>query len=834
MEEIEREEPPGVDASEDVAASGDAADTEASADEANAEESPVEWDEPENNRKPRAERVNLTTDVEKDDARKIVTGEARYTADYSRRFPDLAHGTVVRSEIAHGYVTAIDTSDAEAIEGVYAVVTPRDDVVPDTLYSSSGQSYPEPSPWDMRVLRRHVRFVGDPIAAVAAETSEIADRAARAIDVEYEEREDVFDVEAALEPDAPRLFEDDEVENAQSGADYGRNLESHFEGEIGDVEAAFDRDDVRIHETELETPYQSHCVPEPHTTIAYTDEDGRYTFITATQVPNHTRRQLAHVFDVPIRDVRVEKPSVGAGFGAKQEMAIEPITFALHLAADRPVKLEMTRREEFYALRSRHPMDLTMRSAVTEDGTIVAMDLYARSNAGAYGTHGMTVASNVGTKALPLYPRVPNVRFEGDVVHTNLPMGAAMRGYGAPQGHFAVEAHLDEVARDLGVDPIEFKRNHAIRTGDLDDVSTILKDDDRFARRIRSCGLRECIDRGKDAIGWDEIEQPDEDHLHRGVGMAICAQGSGVAGRELGAAKLKMNEDGSFHLHVGGVDTGTGNDTMFSQVAAEVLGCGPDDIVVTSSDTDVTPFDYGSYASSTTYISGTAVKKAAEDTKERIRYWGSKLLEESESNLETEGGEVYSEATGASVSLEEIGYEATYGHDEREQIMGDGHHSTDESPPPFGAQFVDVTVDEETGEFELNELVYAADCGVAINPPLAEGQVEGGQHMSLEYATSGGLEFDDEGNPQTTGFRQYGMPRTTDHPPMETILVETHEPTGPFGAKSIGELPTNGIPPALSNAIRDAVGVRLTSLPITSEDVKAAIDRRGAENYSSN
>jgi hypothetical protein len=790
------------------------------------ERHPMEWDEPSNNRKSEAERDNLTTDVEKDDARKIITGEAKYTADYSEKFPDLAHGTVVRSEVAHGYVTNIDTSKAEAMDGVYAVITPDDEVVPDTLYSSSGQSYPEPSPWDMRVLRKHVRFVGDPVAAVAAESPAVAARAARAIDVEYDEREAVFDTETAMEPDAPRLFEDDEVENAQSGAAYDRNIESHFGGEIGDVESAFARDDVIVHETELDTPYQSHCVPEPHTTIAYTDEDDRHTFITATQVPNHTRRQLSHLFDVPIRDVRVKKPRVGAGFGAKQEMAIEPITFALHLKAQRPVKLEMTRQEEFYALRSRHPMDMRIKTAVTEDGEIAAIDLYTRSNSGAYGTHGMTVASNVGTKALPLYPRIPNVKFEGDVVHTNLPMGAAMRGYGAPQGHFAVESHLDEVARDLGFDPIEFKRRNLVREGDLDEASVIIKDDNRFARRIRSCGLNECIERAAEAVGLDDVEQPEEENRHRGIGMAVCMQGSGVAGKELGAAKIKMNEDGSFHLHVGGVDTGTGNETMFSQLAAEVIGCTPEDIVVLASDTDVSPFDYGTYASSTTYISGAAVKKAAEDAKDRLLYWGAKMLEEPESNLDTGNGTVYSEATGESVTLEDVGYEATYGDDEREQIMGDGHHSTDESPPPFGAQFVDVTVDEETGEFEINKLVYAADCGVAINPPLVEGQIEGGQHMSLEYATSGDLEFDDEGNPQTLGFRAYGMPRTTDHPPMETIIVETHEPTGPFGAKSIGELPTNGIPPALSNAIRDAVGVRLTSLPITAADLKEAIERR--------
>ncbi len=785
---------------------------------------PREWDEPENNRTVPSERENINTDTEKNDARKIVTGEARYTADYHERFPELAEGTVIRSDIPHGYVTDIDTSAAEGMDGVYAVITPWDDEVPDKLYSSSGQSYPEPSPWDMNVLRKHVRYVGDPIAAVAAEDSETADRAARTVQVEYEELDGVFDPGSATNEDAPQLFEPDDVENKQSGAEYERNLESHFEGEIGDVDAAIEQaDEERVVETEWETPYQSHCVPEPHTTIAYTDEDNRHSFITATQVPFHTRRQLAHLFDVPIRDIRVTKPRIGAGFGSKQEMAIEPIAFALHLKAGVPVKLEMTRQEEFTALRFRHPMRMRMRTAVSENGELTAMDLYALSNSGAYGTHGMTVANNVGTKPLPLYPRVPNVRFEGDVVHTNLPMGAAMRGYGAPQGHFAVEAHMDEVARQLDRDPIAFRRDHVVRAGDLVRNSAILKDGDRFARRIRSCGIEECIDRGKDAIGYDDLEQPEQSHRHRGVGMALIAQGSGVSGKELGAAQIMMNEDGSFHLQVGGVDTGTGTDTTFSQISAEVLGCAPEDVVVLSSDTDLTPFDYGAYASSTTYISGMAVKKAAEDAKERLLDWGSRMLDEPVSVLETGSGEIYSEETGASVTLEEVGYEAIYGDEKREQILGRSSHSTDESPPPFGAQFVDVTVDEKTGEYELNKLAFAADCGVAINPPQVEGQIEGGEHMSLEYATSGSLDFE-EGQPKTHGFRQYGMPRTTDHPPMETLLVETHEPTGPFGAKSIAELPTNGVPPALSNAIRDAVGIRINTLPITAERIKQALD----------
>ncbi len=774
-----------------------------------------------------SDRENITTDQEKYDARKIVTGEARYTADYRDRFPELAEARIVRSDIPHGRVIDIDTSGAEEMDGVHAVITPWDDVVPDTLYSPSGQSYPEPSPWDTRVLREHVRFVGDPIAAVAAEDRDTADRAARKLAVEYEEYDAVFDIWEATRPDAPRLFDDSEVENETTGADYERNLESHFEGELGNPERVFEATgDEQILETEWETPYQSHCVPEPHTSIVYTDEDDRYTVITATQVPYHTRRQLSHVFDVPIRDVRVVKPRVGAGFGSKQEMVIEPIALALHRKAGLPVKLECTRQEEFYAIRNRHPMALQFKTAVDEDGNPRAMDLYVRENSGAYGTHGMTVASNVGTKAMPLYPRVPHMRFAGDVVHTNLPMGAAQRGYGAPQGMFVVEAHLDELARRLGEDPVEYRKRHAVREGDTDRAAAILKDGDRFERTIRSCGIRECIERGADAIGYDDIDQPGAEHLHRGVGMALCAQGSGVAGKELGAAQLKMNEDGSFILQVGGVDVGSGNDTMFTQIAAETLGCEPDDIVVKSSDTDIAPFDYGAYASSTTYISGRAVQKAAADARERLLEWGGRLLEEPAENLATGGGEVYSEETGASVTLEEIGYESIYGDEDREHIMGQGHHATDESPPPFGAQFLTAVVDEETGEYEIEEMVFAADCGVAINPPLVEGQIEGGVHMSYEFATSGTLSFDGEGNPETLGFRQYGMPRPDEQPPIESIIVETHEPTGPFGAKSIGELPTNGVPPALSNAIRDAVGVRLTSLPIEAEDVKAALDEQ--------
>jgi len=788
---------------------------------------PVEWDETPNNRKAPDERRTVSHREEKDDARKIVTGEAKYAADYAREFPDLAEAKIVRSDIAHGRVEAIDTSAAEAMDGVYAVLTPDSPAVPDEPYTSAGQPYPEPSPWDLTVLRRKVRFVGDPIAAVAAVDKDTASKAARKLDVTYEEYEPVLDTAEAMDPDAPRIHDPEAVENVQPGADYERNIEAHGEGEIGDVDAAFaeaaERDDLTVIETEWETPYQSHCVPEPHTTIAHRDEDDRYHLISSTQVPYHTRRQLAHLFDVPIRDIRVSKPRIGAGFGSKQGMAIEPITMALSEAADRPVMVETTRREQFHAVRNRRPARVSLRSVVTDDGDLEALDMEAVTNSGAYGPHGMTVASAVGKKPLPLYTHTPNIRFEFTAVHTNLPIAGAIRGYGAPQGHLAVEGHMDEIARELDVDPIELRSRNLVSEGDLDVASGILKDYD-YGRRIRSCGLDECIAEGRAEIGWDDVDQPDEDHLHRACGMALTVQGSGVPGDELGAAHIKMNEDGSFILQTGAVDIGPGADTVMAQVAAEVLGVPPEDVLVQPSDTDISPFDHGAYASSTTYITGQAVKKAAEDAREMLFEFASRMLDEPDSSFTIEEGGVVSEATGESVTLEAIGYESMYGDEVRAHVMGEASHCTEESPPPFGAQFVDVTVNEETGEFEIHDMVYVVDCGVALNPDLVEGQIEGAVHMSYELATGDGITFDEEGNPEVLGFRDYDMPTTADQPPITSKIVETHEPTGPFGAKSVAEIPVNGIPPALSNAVRRAVGVRITDMPITAEKIEAALN----------
>jgi len=799
--------------------------------EAWAEQNPLEYDEAPNNRKDEDERVVISEREEKDDARSIVTGDAKYTSDFRTNFQTLAEAKVLRSSIPHGRVVDIDTSAAEALEGVHAIITPWSDEVPDRPYTSAGQSYPEPSPWDMRVLRERVRYVGDPIAAVAAEDAATASRAVELIDVEYEEFEPVLDYHEATDPEAPQIHDPEAIENKQPGHDYEHNLECHVEGEFGDVEAALaeaaDSEDVHVHETTWEMPYQSHCVPEQHATVVHRDQQHRYRVITSTQVPYHTRRQIGHLFDIPIRDIRVSKPRIGAGFGSKQSMVIEPIAMALHEAAEMPVIVETSRAEQFYAMRFRRPMTITMRSAVTEDGDIEALAMYALSNSGAYGPHGLTVTGCAGTKPLALYTHTPNMRFEMDAVHTNLPVAGAMRGYGAPQGHLAVEGHIDEVARELDVDPIALRSRNLVQEGDLDKASGIISDGEGHVRRIRSCAIEECIARGREAIGWDDVEQPAADNRHRGLGVALTAQGSGVAGDELGTAHVRMNEDGSFILQTGAVDTGPGADTAMSQIAAEVLGVDPEDVVIQPSDTDISPFDYGAYASSTTYVTGQAVKKACEQARADLLAVAGRLLEEPVENLAVAGSVVESTRTGETVTLEDVGYESIYGEEERAQVMGQASHCTEESPPPYGAQFVDVTVDADTGEFDVNRMVFAADCGVAINPDLAEGQIEGAMHMSYEYAVGGEMDFDEEGKPETLQFREYGFPTADEQPELESILVETHEPTGPFGAKSIAEVPTNVVPPALSNAIHDAVGARIRDLPITAEKIADALDSAG-------
>lgn len=749
------------------------------------------------------------------DAMKLATGRAAFVDDVEIR--GLLHVKLVKSPWPHARVVRIDARRAREVAGVHAVITHED--VPRIPYTSAGQSWPEPSPYDMYILDHKVRFVGDPVAAVAAETPEIAALAAQLVEVEYDVLPAVLDMHDAMQAGAPVVHDEDESYGIY---DSSRNIAAHIDVDIGDVERGFAEADVVV-ENEFFVQYQQHTCLEPHVTICFFDEDRRLVVRTSTQIPYHCRRMLAFALDIPVRNVHVIKPRVGGGFGNKQEVVTEPLAAVLAMKTRRPVKLEFSRTEEFTIARMRHPQHLRMKTGVQRDGSVVANALYVLTNTGPYGTHALTVTGNTGTKPLPLY-RTPNLKFYADIVYTNLPIAGAFRGYGAPQGFFAMEVHMDEVADALDMDPLEFRRQNHIRVGDTDLMSAAAGEGSgKKPRVMHSCGLPECIERGAAAIDWGSKRgEHGSGAIKRGVGMCILMQGSGVAGDELAAAAMKMNEDASFNLMVGSADIGTGSDTTLCQVAAEVLGVPLDHILIRSGDTDDISFDYGAYASSTAYITGACVLKAAEDARQQIVAVAGRMMDEDPQSLLVHDCTVTA-LNGKSVTLQEVAMECLYG-EYKTLIMGRGSHATKESPPPFVAMFAEVEVDTETGRVRPIQIVTAVDVGKALNPDICEGQVEGAVAQGLGYALTEEIIIGPEGNVLNPSFMDYKIFCSDDMPELTTILVEAEEPTGPFGAKSVAEIAINGPAPAISNAIYNAVGIRLHSLPMTAEKVLAALD----------
>ncbi|MBZ5578312.1 MAG: molybdopterin-dependent oxidoreductase [Acidobacteriia bacterium] len=755
--------------------------------------------------------------LRKVDGFKLVTGGAAFTDDVL--LPGMLYGKILPSPYAHARIKRIDTSKAKALPGVHAVLTYKD--VPRVPHTTAGQAWPEPSPYDTYLLDSKVRFVGDRVAAVAAESRALAEQALRLIDVDYEVLPAVLDMEAAMDAGAPVIH--DEPDSTKI-FDREHNIAAHIRREIGNVDDGFREADF-IFEREYRTQRQQHCMLEPHVTICWLDGDGRLMIRTSTQVPYHCRRQVAMILQIPVSRVRVIKPRIGGGFGGKQEMLLEDICSALALATRRPVKIEYTREEEFYMARSRHPQILRMKMGVKRDGTVVASHLQVLATTGAYGSHASTVQGNTGSKVLPLY-RAPHLRFECDVVYTNTPVAGAFRGYGCPQGFFAQESLADEIAYKLGMDPVEFHRKNAIRLGDVDKLSAQLGEGkEGLPRVIRSCGLPECVKRGAAAIDWDRKRQSlpaRAGFVKHGVGMSCTMQGSGIAGIDWAASFLKMNEDGSFFLQVGASDVGAGADTVLAQIAAETLGVSLGKIIVTSGDTDFTPFDTGAYASSTTIISGGAVKKAAEKVRAQVLGVAAKMLAVPVENLACAKDEVFTTTKPRkSVSMAEVALQALY--QEKLQIMDGASHYNTDSPPPFCATFAEVAVDTQTGRVRVVHLATAVDPGVAINPMQAEGQVEGAVTQGLGFALSEELMLNHTGWPMNPNFLDYKIFSAKDMPKLTTILVETEEPLGPYGAKSVSEVPINGVAPAIANAIFHAVGVRIRKLPIRPEDMLRAL-----------
>jgi putative selenate reductase molybdopterin-binding subunit len=780
------------------------------------------------------------------DAIKLVQGKPAFAADIEKR--GMLVAKVLHSPHAHARIRKIDASRAKVLPGVAAVLTWAD--LPRVVWSTAGQSDPIPGPLDAFSLDNKVRFVGDRVALVAAETAEIAEKALSLIDVDYELLPAILDSTEAMIPNAVRIHDEPEYVNF-ADSDPGRNLAAKIRIDIGDVEKGFKEAD-QIFEAEYSVPKVQQVSIEPHVVVTYWDEDDRLVVRTSTQVPFHVRRMLAPVLGLPVKRIRVIKPRIGGGFGGKQEILIEDVAAHLTIATKRPVIYECSREEEFIATRSRHPMKIKMKTGVKRDGTITANEMYALSDTGAYGCHALTVTGNTGHKSMALYVgdgeyrTSPNIRFYADIVYTNTPPAGAFRGYGVPQGYWPVERHMEKICRALHLDPIAFRLKNTVRAGEYHPFSTAWNEGrEPRPEIIHTVGLEQCVQQAKAAIDWDSKYGDQAWHAgaslpgssraegtkpgtrRKGIGMAVVMQGTAIPYLDMGGASVKMNDDGSFNLLVGATDLGTGSDTVIAQMVAEVLGVPLDDIITYSSDTDFTPFDKGAYASSTTYISGAAAVKAAQQAAERIKTRAAHMLgvQNPESIRLADRKAVAPD--GRTVSLTEIALDTLHRSDQ-EQIMGVGSYVSPSSPPPFGAQFAEVTVDLETGSVQVDKLVMAVDSGVIVNPLTASGQIEGGMTQALGYAVCEEMRYDAHGTAIERDLDRYHVFRANEMPELTTIFVETFEPSHPFGVKAVAEIPMDGVAPAIGNAILDAVGVNLDSIPITPEVVWRSLRQKEA------
>ena len=757
------------------------------------------------------------------DAVKLAKGNPAFVDDIEMR--GMLYAKLLTSPHAHANILDIDDKAAVALPGVHAVIHYKN--VERVKYASGGQSYPNPPPLDQVSFDFKVRYVGDRVAAVAADTPEIAAEAIKLIKVDYEVLPAVFDENDAIKPGAPVIHDEDDRDDIHNAS---RNIVHHIEAEVGDVQKGFaEADHVFEHHYYV---HQVHASPiEPHIAISWWDSDERLVIRSSTQVPFHARRMLSPLLGLPVSRIRVIKPRIGGGFGVKQEMLLEDIVGHLTIKTGRPVRLELNRSEELRSSRTRHPQSITWKTGVMADGTLHSQQFKVVASTGAYGTHGLTVQTVTGLRGLSSY-NCPNREFDCIVAYTNTPVPGAYRGYGGPQANFSLESHMEEIAHALGMNSIEFRRKNWVQAGDGMPIAPLLGEGEKETvidvPIIQSCGLNECFEQGLAAIDWDRKfepgwhEVPGKPHLRRGLGAAMCMHGTAIPGLDMGAASIKINDDGSFNLMVGATDLGTGSDTVLAQMAAEVLGVTMNEIIIYSSDTDFTPFDTGAYASSTTYISGTAVKKAAEQIAEQIKERAALMLElDSWDGIRLENKTAVA-PDGRSVTLSDLALHSLHQEDQR-QLMASASYVSLDSPPPFAGQFAEVEVDTETGQVTVTKLVMAVDAGVPINPITASGQVEGGMVQALGYGHCEEMAYDETGNLVNDQIGPYHLYRADEMPWMKAILVQTNEPTGPFGAKAIAEIPKDGVAPAIANAVFDATGVRLRRIPFTPQRVYEAI-----------
>ena len=749
--------------------------------------------------------------MRKKDAMQLVTGQPVYMDDVIPQ--DCLIVKLLRSPHANAIVQEIDTSRALLVPGIEAIYTWKDVDQQGRRYTQAGQTYPEPSPYDRLVIDRHVRFAGDVVAILAGKDEKCVDKAMKLIKVRYEVLPAVLDYHTAL--DNPVLVHPEEnwESLAQVGADNKRNLCAHDESGAGDIEAVLAGCDVVIDHT-YHTRACQQAMMETFRTYCSIDAYGRLNVLSSTQIVFHCRRILANALHIPKSMIRVAKPRIGGGFGAKQTSVCEVYPAFVTWKTKKPSKIIFSRYESQIASTPRHEMELHVRLGATKDGIVRGIDLYTLSNTGAYGEHGPTTVGLSGHKSIPLYGKAEAFRFVSDVVYTNHMSSGAYRGYGATQGLFAVESAVNELADRLGIDPFVIRQRNIIREGDVMPAY--------YGQVNTSCALDRCLQAVHDNIGWDE-KYPVRDMGNgkvRAVGMGMAMQGSGITSVDVGSASLKINDDGFYTLSIGAADMGTGCDTILAQIAAEVLECPLDNVTVLGADTDSSPYDSGSYASSTTYVTGKAVEQCAEQLKQKICQVGAGLLGLDERAVVFAGDAVMSEDGTQRATLAQIAAASQCGSNTALEAVVT--HSSEISPPPFMVGAAEVEVDLETGEAQVIRYEAAVDCGTPVNPNLALVQAEGGILQGIGMALTENVTYDDRGMPQENSLMQYKIPARNDIGHIHVVFESSYEGTGPFGAKSIGEVVINTPLPAVADAIYHATHKRFYELPITREQIALA------------
>ena len=744
--------------------------------------------------------------VIKKDAMALVTGQPVYCDDLAPK--DCLIVKLLRSPHAYAKIKSIDTSIAKRIPGIEAVYTYED--VPTSRFTLAGQSYPEPSPYDRRILENVVRYVGDEVAIVAGANEDCVDRALKAIKVDYEVLEPLLDFEKSIDNTIVIHEEEDYKCLCEIGNDVKRNIVSSGESVVGDVDAVLKECDVVL-ERDYHTKANAQAMMETMRSYCYIDTYGRLNCVSSTQIPFHVRRILSNALEIPKSKINVIKPRIGGGFGAKQTACCEIFTAFVTWKLKKPSKIVYTREETFAASNSRHEMKMHVRIGAKKDGTIEAIDLYTLSNQGAYGEHGPTTIGLAGHKSLPLYNHVKASRFTYDVVYTNTMRAGAYRGYGATQGQFAVESIINELADELNMDPCEIRFKNMTRENEV--LSQY------YNEELNACALDRCLEKAMEMIDYkNKPLRRDMGDFVRGLGVSLSMQGSGVSGLDVGSVEIKLQDDGFYTLSIGATDMGTGCDTILAQMVAECMDCDVDQVVTSSLDTDHAPYDTGSYASSTTYVTGMAVVKACEKLRNSILEAAAGFFNVDKEDIEFDGKKINTLDHAHEMSLAEFADTCFNGGIAKALIASDSHMSPT-SPPPFMVGIAEVDVDKLTGEIKVHDYVSVVDCGTVINPNLARVQAEGGIVQGIGMALSEDITYSNEGKMRNRNFLQYKLPTRVDVPSVRVEFESSYEDNGPFGAKSIGEVVINTPTSAIASAIKHATGVQVRTLPITAEKV---------------